>query len=222
MSMLTILVLILFIFSVIIHEISHGIVAYWLGDDTAYLSGRITLDPVKHIDPIMTIIVPLLMYYSTGMALGGAKPVPVNPYRLRRPKKDIMWVTIAGPASNFLLAIIFALGFRFSYYLTPQTVPGTLEYIMQQGLGTIVFYNLFLAFFNLIPIPPLDGGHIAIGLLPHELAVKYQKIQRYGMFILVTLLFMGFLNYVALPSFILGQLLTGQSFRYFELFSKLS
>lgn len=220
MTMLGLLVFILFIFSVIIHEIAHGAVALKFGDDTAYLQGRLTLDPVKHIDPVMTIIVPLLLFYTTGYALGGAKPVPVNPLRLKRPRKDMIWITFAGPASNFALAAIFALGFRLSLFLIPQQIPGSLPYLLQQALGTIVFYNIFLAFFNLIPIPPLDGGRILTGLLPYNLAAKFQKLEQFGLFIVFALLYSGILIYIFLPTMLIGYILTGKPIGYFDLFAR--
>lgn len=183
-----IFLVIILIFSIVIHEISHGAVAYHLGDDTAKLSGRLTLNPIPHIDPIGSILVPgLLILANTvasagGFIFGWAKPVPINPSRLRDRKYGSLKVALAGPASNIALALVFGLVLRF--------VPGLME---NPGLllvfQYIILINILLAVFNLFPIPPLDGSHILFAFLPPELEhIKYTLTQ-YGFFILILSLF---------------------------------
>ncbi len=209
MTPLAFLVIILFVFSVIIHEVSHGLAALYFGDDTAYLKGRLSLDPIKHIDPVWTILIPVVMYMTSGIAFGGAKPVPVNPHRFKNPRKNMMWVAAAGPASNIALAIIFALGFHLSVYLAPMVNQESLTFFMQKALVQIIIINLFLAFFNLIPIPPLDGGRIVTGLLPYDLALKYQRLEQFGMMILIGLIATGATSLVIIPVEILAEPLLG-------------
>lgn len=174
-----ILGLIIIVFSAILHEVAHGWVADRLGDPTARLSGRLTLDPRPHIDPFMTIIVPLLLIVSgSPIIFGGAKPVPVDPFNLRDGRKDLALVSLAGPVTNIILAIIGSLCLHF------LPVSGILGTIFQ----LIVSYNVLLAIFNLIPIPPLDGSKIVSLLLPEREAAAYMALGQFGLFIIFALL----------------------------------
>jgi Zn-dependent protease len=156
------------------------------GDSTARDSGRLTLNPLPHIDIFGTIILPFLLIISrSGIVFGYAKPVPIDPYFLRNPKRDLMWIGAAGPASNIAIAVVLSILIRLG--------------IDFQFIAYGVIINLLLAFFNLIPIPPLDGSRILQGFLSYELQEKYLRIERYGFFIIIILLWMGILNYVLLP-----------------------
>jgi Zn-dependent protease len=182
----------IFIFAMMIHEIAHGWVAYKLGDPTAKFSGRLTLNPISHIDPIGTILLPItLIMMGSPVVFGWAKPVPINFMGLRNPKKDIMWVGAAGPLANVIFAFILAAVLRLS----------GIGYT--SGLGQILFYgtsvNLILAAFNLIPIPPLDGSRVVFRFLPPDLAMRYMSIEPYGFIIVFVLLWLGFLNWFVMP-----------------------
>ena len=178
--------------AVIFHEVAHGVVANVLGDDTAKRAGRLTLNPIKHIDPIGTVILPLLLVISnSGFLFGWAKPVPVNFAALRRPKRDMVLVAAAGPAMNLLIAIAAALVFRGLYglaaYSSQRMIHDVLAPlgIMAQGA---VLANVFLGVFNMIPIPPLDGGRVLTGLLPLPWARQFARIEPFGFVILLALL----------------------------------
>ncbi len=173
------------IFSAILHEVAHGYVADRFGDPTARLAGRLTLDPRPHIDPVLTIFLPLLLIFSgSPIIFGGAKPVPVDPYNFKEGRKDVALVALVGPLTNVLLAIAGALLFRFLDAL-PILFPGIVGLI----LVLIVKYNLLLAIFNLLPIPPLDGSKVFAMLLPEKHANTYLSLQQVGIFILLFLLF---------------------------------
>jgi Zn-dependent protease len=176
------------IFAITVHEAAHGYVARYLGDNTAYVLGRVTLNPVKHIDPIGTILMPLMLYFATSGAFlfGYAKPVPVNFGHLRNPKRDMIWVALAGPVSNFIQAIIWAL---FFYGLVGAGIHETFFIKMAQG-GVLV--NLVMWAFNLFPLPPLDGGRVLAGLLPRGKAQNFlARIEPYGFFIVMGLVLAG-------------------------------
>ncbi len=167
------------------HEAAHGFVAWRLGDDTAYRLGRVTFNPIRHIDPFGTIFLPaLLIVVQAGFVFGWAKPVPVNFYRLNRPKRDMVWVAIAGPGINIVLALASALLIHFVTIFPDSSS----EWILRM-LRNSVFLNLLLAVFNMIPLPPLDGGRVAVGLLPAGLARPLAKLERTGMLILIAVLF---------------------------------
>ena len=182
------------IFAITVHEASHGYVARYFGDMTAHYQGRITLNPLRHIDPIGTILVPSLTLLLGGILFGWAKPVPVDFSRLRSPKRDMLWVAAAGPASNFVMAILWALAYNFST-LAPADFNTPLRLMAQAG----ILINVVLMVLNLFPLPPLDGGRIAVSLLPNHLAARYARIEPYGFVILLILLFTGILSMIIGP-----------------------
>ncbi|HEX5363574.1 MAG TPA: site-2 protease family protein [Gallionella sp.] len=169
------------LFAITLHEAAHGYVARHFGDTTAYQQGRISLNPVRHIDPVGTILLPLLTLLFGGIMFGWAKPVPVNFSALRRPKQDMLWVALAGPASNLVMALGWALIFKLTWLF-----PG--NYFAEPLLGMAeigIKINVVLMVLNLLPLPPLDGGRVAVSLLPYRQAVQLSRIEPYGMFILI-------------------------------------
>ena len=168
------------ILAITLHEASHGYVAWKLGDDTAYQLGRVTFNPLRHIDPMGTIILPAILVFTTGFMFGYAKPVPVNYRRLRQPRRDMVLVAAAGPASNVVIALAAAIGL----HLVPDTATMTTA-VISQMLSYCIFFNVIIAVFNMIPMPPLDGGRVAVGLLPNPLAYRVALVERYGMIILL-------------------------------------
>ncbi len=172
------------IFAIVLHEVAHGWVASKFGDNTARQMGRLTLNPLKHIDPIGTILVPVMMVILLGFAFGWAKPVPVNFRNLYRPKHDMVYVAAAGPAANLLMLVFWGLIAKLSLMLG-NGLPASILFLMSSfGIGV----NLVLMLLNLIPLPPLDGGRIAVGLLPMQFAAPLAQLERYGLFILVGIL----------------------------------
>lgn len=175
------------LFAITIHEAAHGYVARYLGDNTAYMMGRVTLNPIKHVDPIGTILMPLMLYFATSGAFlfGYAKPVPVNFGHLRKPKRDMVWVALAGPASNFIQAIAWAVLF------TVLVASGVTERFFLDMAKAGVLVNLVMWAFNLFPLPPLDGGRILVGLLPWRQAQLVSRIEPWGFFIVLGLVLLG-------------------------------
>ncbi len=180
------------IFAITLHEAAHGYAAKFFGDSTAYLMGRVTLNPFSHIHLIGTILLPLLLYFSTNGALlfGFAKPVPVDFGNLRHPKRDMVWVALAGPASNLVQAIVWALLF------VVYTDFGVSEKFFLAMCKAGVLSNVVMFAFNLFPLPPLDGGRIVVGLLPWKQAYQFSRIEPYGFYIVMALAITGVVNHL--------------------------
>jgi Zn-dependent protease len=175
------------IFAITLHEAAHGFVAYRLGDDTAYRAGRVTFNPIRHIDLVGTIILPLVLFIATWphpFVFGYAKPVPVRFDRLNHPRRDMVWVALAGPGTNILLALVSAILLTGVHFL-----PSLFQTWSDASLQLSVLFNLIIAVFNMIPLPPLDGGRVAVGLLPDFLAIPLARTERYGLLILIGLVF---------------------------------
>ena len=178
------------IFSITLHEAAHGYAARHFGDNTAWALGRVSLNPMKHIDPMGTIVLPLVLYFATSGAFlfGYAKPVPVNFSRLRAPKRDMIWVALAGPGANFVQAVLWGIGL---YLLQGAGVSEPFFLKMCQG-GVLV--NVVMFVFNLFPVPPLDGGRILVGLLPWRQAVAVSRIEPWGFYIVMALVLTKVIN----------------------------
>ena len=175
------------LFAITVHEAAHGYAARHFGDNTAYMLGRITLNPIKHIDPVGTILMPIMLYFATSGAFlfGYAKPVPVNFGHLRNPKRDMVWVALAGPASNFVQAIFWAV------VMITLVGTGVEERFFLEMARAGVLVNLVMWAFNLFPVPPLDGGRILVGLLPWKQAQMVSRLEPYGFFIVMGLVILG-------------------------------
>jgi Zn-dependent protease len=182
------------IFAITVHEAAHGYAAKYFGDMTAYKAGRISLNPLRHIDPFGTILLPALTIMLGGILFGWAKPVPVDFSRLRNPKKDMLWVAAAGPASNFVMAIFWVFVIKFTMSM-PEAISYPLVMMGKAGMSI----NIVLMVLNLLPLPPLDGGRIAVSLLPTPYAIKFAQLERYGFIILIVLMFSGVLNKILDP-----------------------
>jgi len=185
------------ILAVTVHEAAHGFVANYFGDNTAKMLGRLTLNPIKHIDWLGTVVVPLVMYVLTQFIFGWAKPVPIDPRNFRNPRRDMFLVAAAGPASNILMALgwagLTAIGIHGlpsgSWYAEPLALMGQIG----------IFVNLLLAIFNLLPLPPLDGGRMLVSVLPADAAAKVSALEAWGFPILLLLLFTGALSAILVP-----------------------
>jgi Zn-dependent protease len=197
------------IFAITLHEAAHGYVARMFGDPTAYQMGRVSLNPIRHIDPVGTLLVPLVILLaskllgSPGILFGWAKPVPVDFGRLRRPKQDMLWVAAAGPASNLAMAILWGIILKLVY----QGGGGDGFWFDMAAAGVQI--NLVLMALNLLPLLPLDGGRMLYSLLPHRLAWQYSRMEPYGMMIVLLLLFSGALWVFLRPIFALGSTVVG-------------
>ena len=191
-----VMIFVVLLFSVILHEVAHGYTALRLGDPTARDAGRLSLNPIKHVDPFGTVLLPLLLHLAQSpILIGWAKPVPVNPLLLREPKKAMMLVSASGPLTNITLAVLFALGLR---YLPASTAPLFVDLLVFS-----CYINIILALFNLLPVPPLDGSKLLAGLLPARLRESYMRLGRYGIFIVLPLVYLA-LKYGVLTTIVEG------------------
>ncbi len=185
------------LFAITVHEVAHGWVALRFGDRTAQMLGRLTLNPLKHIDPVGTILVPAILLYAGGFIFGWAKPVPVDWRNLRNPKRDMAIVAVAGPLANLGMAVIWALVAKLGLALNTANLWFSVPLILMGKVGILL--NLILMVLNLLPLPPLDGGRVLVGLLPDKLALTVSRIEPYGFFVLVALMITGVLGAIIGP-----------------------
>jgi Zn-dependent protease len=185
------------IFAITVHEVAHGWVASKLGDPTAKMLGRLTLNPVKHMDPIGTVVLPLLMIILTPYAFGWAKPVPVDWRNLRQPRRDMALVAVAGPAANLLMLIFWSL---FLVLVSGMSVPSAhFNQVLNEMAGVGIIINIVLIALNMLPLPPLDGSRIVAAFLSPSMAIKYHQLERWGLAILIVLIFTGVLGKILGP-----------------------
>lgn len=180
------------LFAVTLHEAAHGLVAYKLGDNTAYLQGRITLNPLKHIDPIGTVAIPIILLLTTNFVFGWAKPVPVHQPNLNYPRRDMALVALAGPLSNLIMAVFWVLLLKLGITLTQAHITGGIYLFYMSQAGVMI--NVVLMVLNLIPIPPLDGSRVVSALLPPPLSIYYDKAAPVGLLIIILLAATGILG----------------------------
>ena len=185
------------IFAVTVHEVAHGWVASRFGDQTARSMGRLTLNPIKHIDPVGTIVVPAIMYFTSGFIFGWAKPVPINWRNLGHPRRDMAIVAIAGPAANLLMLLFWAMSAKVIMLLGNDSNHLTQLLFIMSNIGIMI--NIVLMILNLFPILPLDGGRVLTAMLPRNLAISFSRMEPYGLIILVVLLLSGVLWKILLP-----------------------
>lgn len=202
------------LFAITVHEAAHGWAASKFGDDTARSMGRVTLNPIAHIDPFGTVLLPLLLVIMRAPVFGWAKPVPVNPFNLRNPRRDNLWISAAGPMANILTAAVSLFAIVLIKLLSPGASTFLMNFLTGRGgfsggihpLGglTIIFFysaliNSYLVVFNLIPVPPLDGSGVLMGLLSEEAAQKYDRLRPYGFLIVIGLIYLGVLSLIIRP-----------------------
>jgi len=202
------------LFAITVHEAAHGWAAYKMGDPTAYALGRVTLNPIAHIDPIGTVLFPFILVFMGLPAFGWAKPVPVNPINLRNPRRDNLWISAAGPAANLIVSAISLFIIVFLKIFSPAARDFLIGFLLGrgglppgfhpiEGLTLILFYcvliNTYLAVFNLIPIPPLDGSGILMGFLSEESARKFDQIRPFGFLIILGMIYLGLLHIIIRP-----------------------
>lgn len=215
MSIVSIIIsLFVLLFAITIHEAAHGWAALKMGDPTAYSLGRINLNPLAHIDPIGTVLLPLMLVIIGAPPFGWAKPVPVNSLNLRNPRRDNLWISAAGPFSNLTVAAFALVGIVVLKILSPNVSYFLKSFLLGrgafprgfyplEGLALILFYgvliNTYLAVFNLIPVPPLDGSGVLMGLISEEAAAKYDRIRPFGFLIVIGLIYLGLLNLIIQP-----------------------
>lgn len=201
------------ILAITLHEAAHAYVANLCGDTTAKMFGRLSLNPLRHIDPVGTVLIPLLVGILTqfNFVIGYAKPVPINWSRFKHPRRDMILVTLAGPVSNLAMAFLWAAAFKIALSLHPESSMPALFLLMSARAGMII--NLVLAALNLLPLPPLDGSRVVSSLLPPKQAMVYEKVEPYGFFILILLMFTGVLGYILTPLINLGLLTLASIFQ---------
>lgn len=191
--------------AIILHEVAHGYVAYKLGDPTAKIAGRLTLNPISHIDPFGTILMPLLLFVFTDgrFVFGYAKPVPINPYNFRNPKRDMALSSLGGPGTNLVLAVLCAIVLRHVLVPAAVVMPEAYETALMEPLGLMmkssIVVNVVLAVFNMMPVPPLDGGRVLMGILPNRQAALLGRVEPYGFLIVILLVATGAANYIIMP-----------------------
>jgi Zn-dependent protease len=215
MNIITLVIsLFVLLFAITIHEAAHGWAASKFGDDTARSMGRVTLNPIAHIDPFGTVLLPLLLVLMKAPPFGWAKPVPVNPFNLRNPRQDNLWISAAGPLANILAAVLSLLAIILIKLASPDVSVFLRNFLVGrgglsrgfhplEGLAIILFYgvlvNTYLVVFNLIPVPPLDGSGVLMGLLSEGAAQKYDRLRPYGFLIVLGLIYMGVLSFIIRP-----------------------
>lgn len=203
------------IFAITLHEAAHGYAARHFGDPTAWMMGRISLNPLRHIDPMGTIVIPIaiLLFSGGNFLFGYAKPVPVDFGRLRRPKQDMLWVAAAGPGANLFMALCWALLLKLAWFMPANEFTLPLSEMSKIGISV----NCVLMVLNLLPLPPLDGGRIAVSLLPHALAWRFAQLERWGFPILLLLLFTGILGALMNPLVVFASRLIESTFGLYPL-----